>query len=394
MASLRRFPRTRFWFACFQGPHGERLQRSTKQTDRRKAQKVADQYEHAAREARAGALTERQARKVISEIYSLATKQQLRGDSIHEFFTQWPERVRVESGHKTIIRYQGVVRRFLAFLGHRATLSIAHLSSVDITRFRDHLAKLHSPASVNLSLAAIQSGLSRAFDDRLVDTNECARVRRLADDQSRSQQRRAFTEDELKKILAACDIEWRGMVLTSLYTGARLGDVSLLRFENIDFSSRELIFKSEKTGRQQAVPIAAPLFKHLSSLAPNGSRDPLFPRAFATRQRGVPTGSLSNQFRRILERADIVEHRDNHTVLSKGRDARRESAGLGFHCLRHTATSLLKSVGTSDVVAREIIGHDSTAVSRIYTHIGTDVLRRAVDQLPDITKDLLTVESD
>jgi integrase len=385
MASLRRFPRTRYWFACFTGPHGERMQHSTKQTDRRKAQKVADAYEQAAREARAGALTERQARKVISEIYSLANKQQLRGDSISEYFTAWLERVRVESGHKTIVRYQGVVQRFLAFLGHRASLSIAHLSSVDITRFRDHLAKLHSPASVNMSLAAIQSALSRAIEDRIIDTNEASRVRRLADDPSRSQQRRAFTEAELRAILASCDIEWRGMVLTSLYTGMRLGDVSLLRFENVDFSARELRFKTEKTNRQQAVPIAPPLFKHLSSLVVNNSREPLFPRAFATRQRGVPTGSLSNQFRRILEKADIVAKRDNHAVLGKGRGGRRESAGLGFHCLRHSATSLLKAAGASDFVTREIVGHSSAAVSRIYSHIEVDTLRAAVDKLPDVT---------
>ena len=52
---------------------------------------------------------------------------------------------------------------------------------------------------------------------------------------------------------------------------------------------------------------------------------------------------------------------------------------------RHTATSLLKNAGVSDVVAREIIGHGSVVVSRHYTHIETDTLRSALDRLPDVT---------
>jgi integrase len=35
---------------------------------------------------------------------------------------------------------------------------------------------------------------------------------------------------------------------------------------------------------------------------------------------------------------------------------------LPFHSLRHTATTLLKSAGVSDAVAREFIGHDSPTV--------------------------------
>ncbi|NDJ14627.1 MAG: integrase, partial [Acidobacteriia bacterium] len=50
----------------------------------------------------------------------------------------------------------------------------------------------------------------------------------------------------------------------------------------------------------------------------------------------------------------------------------------------HTATSLLKNAGVSEVVARDIIGHDSAAVSANYTHVDEDTKRKAVDLLPDI----------
>ena len=44
----------------------------------------------------------------------------------------------------------------------------------------------------------------------------------------------------------------------------------------------------------------------------------------------------------------------------------------------------IKNAGVSDVVARDIIGHDSAAVSRVYTHIDTETKRKAVDMMPDI----------
>jgi hypothetical protein len=45
----------------------------------------------------------------------------------------------------------------------------------------------------------------------------------------------------------------------------------------------------------------------------------------------------------------------------------------------------LKNAGVSDVVAREIIGHDSPEISRVYTHIEKPALVDAMQKLPDIT---------
>ena len=322
---------------------------------------------------------------MIGEIYEISTREKLRSDSVQDFFTRWLERVKVESSPKTFQRYEGVTKRFLEWLGPRAALSVAHLSSVEIVAFRDYLARQHSPSSVNLSLAAIQAALSRAFDDRLVDVNEASRIPRLEDDPNRKQQRRAFTPAELRAILEVCDQEWRGMVLAGTYSGMRLGDISLLRWENIDLAGRELHFKTEKTGRVQTIPIAEPFHRHLIEIASTDDpRAPLFPRAFAGRQRDIPTGSLSNQFFRLMTRAGVVPARNNKST-GKGRNAARTSNGLGFHCLRHTATSLLKQAGASDVVAREIVGHETAAVSRTYSHIDAATLRAAIDRLPDIT---------
>jgi len=49
---------------------------------------------------------------------------------------------------------------------------------------------------------------------------------------------------------------------------------------------------------------------------------------------------------------------------------------------------MLKAAGVSDFMAREIVGHESAAVSLQYTHLTTDDKRAAVQRLPDLTSKL------
>jgi integrase len=383
MASLRRFPGSRYWFACFIGPDGRRCQRSTKETDKGRAQKIADRYAEAARLGRMGLLADRQARKVIADIYQISNRSVLRDETIRGYFNGWLERKERETTNATFRRYSGIVAEFLNWLGSRADLGLAHLSSAEVGKFRDALAKKYSPVSVNVARACIRAALYDAFRDGLVDVNEAARVPKLDEQTKGRQKRRAFTEDELRRILAAADSEWGGMVLVGAYGGLRLGDVSLLCWQNVDLANRELRFTSEKTGREMVIPVAGPLYAYFLEIAKNdGPGMPLFPRAFELRSR--KKSGLSNKFYRLMTRAGVVQPRTNKKK-GAGRNTRRQSGGLGFHCLRHYCTTALKASGASDVIAREIIGHESAAVSRTYSHIDAATLRAAIDKLPDLT---------
>ena len=48
------------------------------------------------------------------------------------------------------------------------------------------------------------------------------------------------------------------------------------------------------------------------------------------------------------------------------------------------AKTLLKNAGLSDFIARDIIGHESEASSRNYTHIESETKRRALDSMPNV----------
>lgn len=81
--------------------------------------------------------------------------------------------------------------------------------------------------------------------------------------------------------------------------------------------------------------------------------------------------------------AGLTKKRD-HLGKDKGRGTRRQINEKSFHSLRYTATSLLKRAGISNAVAMDIIGHDSEAVSRIYTNIDSETKRQAIAKLPDV----------
>jgi len=189
---------------------------------------------------------------LIGEIYEIANREPLPSDTIADYFHHWTERLKITHGHKTAVRYGGIVKAFLEWLGEagRQRLLI-QLESAELVRFRDHYAKTHSPASVNTALDCIQSALTDAFQDNLIETNEAKRVTRLPDKAARRQERRPFTDREIRALLKATegDKEWYGMILCGLYHGFRLGDVADLCWPNIDLELRQFRFDTEKTNR-------------------------------------------------------------------------------------------------------------------------------------------------
>jgi integrase len=146
---------------------------------------------------------------------------------------------------------------------------------------------------------------------------------------------------------------------------------------------------TDKTSRRAIIPLAPPLLRYIEALPAGDVPDaPLFPKAHATVERQGRTGNLSNQFHSILVDAGLAKKQSHHADPEnrKGRATKRERNPVSFHSLRHTATSLLKSAGVSEAVAMEFIGHESSAMSRVYTHIETASLKEAAAKLPDITR--------
>jgi integrase len=378
MASLTRKPRSKYWFACFRDVNGKQRRRSTRQTDRKKALKVAEQFEQVGRRK----LAPRTIRESLAELYREIYGETLPVATVRKFVADWLQTKEPEVSAGTLAFYKKSIAKFLEFLGTAADLDLASMTRTTVLEFRNHIAKISSPVTTNADLKAIKMICRAAKRDGYIAEDPAEFVETVR--KSSEQARRPFTTSEIQRVITVADAEWKSLILFGLYTGQRLADIATLTWDHVDLSRNEIRLKTRKTAKRLTIPIAAPLRTHLDSLAVAGERgNPIHPRAFGTMRRQGKSGNLSNQFSDILARAGLRQkapHRSTH----KGRGARRTSYELSFHSLRHTAVSLLKDAGIPEAAVMELVGHDSKQMSAHYTHVGREALEKAAAAFPEL----------
>jgi integrase len=381
MGSVRKKRDSKYWFACFTQVDGRRVQRSTKETDRRKAQKLADKFEEAAR----GRVTARQAQRIISDIFQDATGSSLSSSSIREYFESWLAQKKSETAPSTHIFYTGKARRFLGWLNGRSENQLFTINRADVVAFRESEVQRVSPATVNHGIKILRMIFEDAKRDGIVADNPADCVKPVK--RSGRSSRRPLTLPEIKEVLAIANSEWRSLILFGLYTGQRLGDLARLTWANVDAERDELRLRTNKTGRWQIIPVAPPLRRHLETLSVGDDPcQPLHPKAFDSVASSQKVGTLSRQFSELMACAGLIPPKKHRkSAGSNGRNGCRTMREISFHSLRHTATSLLKNAGTSSAIVQDIIGHESAAISANYTHIDEATKRTALAALPDVT---------
>lgn len=385
MASVHRLPGKPNWACFYTDRNGARRCKSTLTCNKREAERICAKIQSIEDQARTGNITEEKARRVVERVIGEIMAESgapIERKSIREHFQSWLRAFQSEQSEGTFTRYDGIVGSFLDHLGGKGSLSLASLKAEDVERYRDYLQGRLSPGTVNTHLKVIRVGLEKAVKQGVFERNPARLVDNLSTEGRH--ERRAFTLPELKKLLAVCGADWQTAVVLGIYTGLRLGNIQSLTWANLDLQAQELTIRTQKTGRMQILPLAKPLLHHVETLPANDDpKAPLCPSF-----QGKTVSWLSNQFYELMASAGLVQSRGDHQKKKGkgGRSARRQLSDISFHALRHTATSLLKNAGASDVVARDIIGHESAAVSRNYTHIDGETKRAALDKMPDVTK--------
>ncbi|MCB1100646.1 MAG: site-specific integrase [Verrucomicrobiae bacterium] len=379
MASLKVKPRSPFWYACITLPNGKRTERSTgirrdnKSASRREAQKIADKYESEYQRHKSAG----QVRKALAEIYTELTETDVSSVTIEKFLNEWLEAKEGETSPGTLQFYRGKISKFVQWLGDGAARPIETITAEDFLKFRRHQQKLEAEATTNHTLKTLRMAFRAARKRGLVADNPLEDIKPL---KTTPPNRRPITIDEVSKLLTIADLEWRSLILFGFYTGQRLGDLATLKWSQIDLQAGEIRFFTRKTGRAMHCPIPGRLREHILTLDSTG-RD-VHPRANEIIEREGKSGSLSRQFYDMMAKVGIVPSRKHRKLESPGRT--RNMSPVSFHSLRHTATSLLKNAGVSASIVEELIGHDSSEINRIYTHIDQSALLEASERLPRI----------
>jgi len=380
MASVRRRKATKFWWAYYRDSDGVLYGKSTKLSDRKKAQRIADALEATAQRRKSAQHVRAAFTDLLRDIYGEA----MPTATIRNFSARWLEQKKPETASATYLAYQKTTFVFTKFLGAKADRDLSEISSRDLVAFRNSLAGKLSADTTNRYIKILRMLFKAAQRDGYIVENPAEFVELVRDSSGGGVGRRPLTIPEIKSVLSVADPEWQSLIKFGLYTGQRLGDLASLTWANIDLERNELRLTTQKTGKRLTIPLGTALRAHIESVEHPDKLDlPLHPRAFEAVVRQGRAVSVSNWFTELLAQAGLREKRD-HQSRGIGRNAKRAESLLSFHSLRHTAVSLLKDAGIPQAAVQELIGHDSAAMSQLYTHTGRESLLKAANALPEV----------
>jgi integrase len=356
---------------------GRRLFRSTKETDRKLAWKIALAWEGASEKARRRELTAAQARKVLAELVAASSGEELTFHSTQDWLNDWLSNKAGSASAATMDRYRQIVRDFLEHLGPtKARASIASVSPADLTSFRNHLHREgRTTGTCNTIVKGIlNSPLQLACRLGYIPSNPVSAVERLRKNEEDRVEREPFTTLEVSRLLEVAQDDWYGAILLGASSGLRLGDVTYLRWESVDLENRLLRVATKKTGKRVVLPMHGDLFLWLSQRQRGIGKAPVFPSLAC---QGLSGGNgLSSQFKAIVAKAQIV----GRVISREGKG--RASNSKTFRALRHSFISRLANAGVSPELRQKLAGHASPGVHELYTHHEIETLRAVVERLP------------
>jgi integrase len=200
-----------------------------------------------------------------------------------------------------------------------------------------------------------------------------------------SHDRKPFTESEVQAMIdSAPNEEWRGMILAAAFTGLRLGDVARLQWSSINLEKKMITLMPAKTKRKKRevmIPIQPDLLAYLEQVTITDDE----PCAFVfpeLAKLGIGTREgLSQNFVKIMAAADVSRGKPSK---EKAEGAGRITFERGFHSLRHTFTTWLRSAGVSEEDRMALTGHSTRDSHARYSHANEDNLRDAIGKLSSL----------
>lgn len=302
---------------------------------------------------------------------------------VSEWYTYWLENFKATTVKKgTIDSYNKIFHLYIQpFLGDRR---LSEVTSQEIQVFYNELAKNdYSKATITLIHALVTNMFRHAYRLELIPKNPIDHI--ILPRGRQKQERHVLTREEqdiLLQYLVGNEIE--ELVIFALATGMRLGEITGLTWENIDFEKNEVHVKeilkrdpkgafykdAPKTSKSlRTIPLLPQVAERLKRLKkfqdkrrltgrlPKAHEYASLGRLVFTRPDGSPYSDL--QLCRILKRIVIEINRDDI-----------EFPMITPHCLRHTFATRALENGISAKVVQEFLGHSSVTLTLdLYTHV-------------------------
>ena len=251
--------------------------------------------------------------------------------------------------------------------------------------FARHFNRQLSPQTVRNRLFVISVVFDFAVEDGIIDRNPISKAIALLPPKSADKSFAPIPpEAEVKLFTQAelwIDLHSYGMLLVLALTGARIGEISALTPDDVDFSTHTFtISKALKDGGEISetktrttrivpmCPLVEEVFKALIALGK--------PYIFGIGDRPYTRIKYARAFEKAMD------------AIGYPKKVRQES-GYVLHSFRHSFTSHMVAKGVSDTLISLITGHDSATIS-VMNRRYTSMLQEAVPSLVEAIGSIFT----
>jgi hypothetical protein len=171
-SSIWKHPKSRYWTACFRDVTGHQRRASTKETNKKRAQRIADEYEKASPSKR----TLKQGQTVLDRLHEELSGARIVRTTVRLRVASWLETKKPETARATLYFYRNL-GKFLDFLGPRADQAITEVTKQDVVAFRNRISPQVSAKTTNHDLRAIKSFFKSAREDDVIPEDPAALVK-------------------------------------------------------------------------------------------------------------------------------------------------------------------------------------------------------------------------
>ena len=231
------------------------------------------------------------------------------------------------------------------WIGALGDKPIIDITPTDINEALSTLPTHLKNATINRYVAAISVVFSYACREYDLPENPVRKIPSLPENNERI---RFLSEAERTSLFKACRAShWDKLyliVLLAITTGARKGEITKLRWNDIDFDRRTAYVATTKNGQPKVLPLTDSVIRELQLF---DSKDSSL--IFASKVKEDVPYCFTKPWKRALEDAEIKDFR--------------------FHDLRHSCASYLAQSGASLLEIADVLGHKQISVTKRYAHL-------------------------
>lgn len=260
----------------------------------------------------------------------------------------------------TVEIYKATLRHFLTVTGD---VQLSSITPFHFDNFKVARLNTVSPQTTNIELRALKAAFNTAFRWKKVSGNPFAGLK-LAEVVENTPI--FFTREDFQKLIAVIREGWvREMVVFATLTGLRRGEITNLRWQDVDLSRKLLTIQSNPTfrtkrGKKRIVPLSEPALYILQS---HFGKD-VSEYVFTLNGKKVLDDWLAKKLK-------------NYVYECHFKDTR-----LHFHSLRHSFASWLAADGVSIHAISVLLGHSSVNITQqFYAHLSGEQLHKEVNKI-------------